>query len=68
MKKTVAALAILATFMLAGCSTPENAGDNSNQWYITTLNDPTTGKQVSCAINGWSERSGIDCNWEGATK
>lgn len=68
MNKKFVALAIVALIALSGCTTPANSGENSGEWYITTLNDPSTGEKVRCAINGGSSRSGITCDWSTPTE
>lgn len=66
MKRLLAVAGVAAVLLLSGCSTPDNSGQNSREWYITALNDPSTGRTVTCAINGYTNASGIDCDWDGA--
>ena len=69
MKKTLA-LAATATLALtlAGCGgatseTKDTAANDSNSWRVAYLKDPRTGKEVRCAVNDYSNRSGVSCDW-----
>lgn len=66
MKKTIAALALIATIALTGCQ-PEAKDENTNggtNLRAHTIQLPD-GRDVTC-VRSWGQGAGVTCDWSGA--
>lgn len=71
LKRTAAAMLLLAALALTGCGTggsPEsdsNAGSSSSYLYERSIT-LTDGRTVTCVIQSVANRGGVSCDWDRA--
>lgn len=68
MKKTLAALAILAALTLAGCTDAGMNTDKARDFLHENSLKLDDGRTVTCIVRGTQSgnRGGISCDWDGA--
>ncbi|WP_104087059.1 hypothetical protein [Arthrobacter sp. GMC3] len=68
MKKTIAALAIVALLALTGCGSGEAPTDKERDYLHENSLKLDDGRTVTCIVRGTPTgyRGGLSCDWDGA--